>query len=449
MTNEYETLLNKAITGEAVDKYRFAHFCLRNSQYTVALEWFRSLADSGDADGQYYTAILYFDGKGCSVPYKEKAIELLHKAAASGHISAIARLEQLGYDVPHEDNSDQCDPPQPLTFRDLAFKQTDDGSYYCDIKNYDSYRSDPSTSHDPSYEHDKGLYANLELKIIEPDLKVDARAQLAAMIGLDHVKRQIELIENRLNFDYRRQHALLPTLPSCNHFIFYGSPGTGKTEVARTLGRIFRDCKLLQRGHVVEVDRSDLIAGWVGHTALKTKAVLDRARDGILLIDEAYTLFHDAGWDFGDEAVATIMKYMDDNRNDLVVIMAGYPAQMRNLVASNPGLKSRFRHHIAFPDYTPRDLHAIFDKFCNENNFALDPDARIPLDLLFKEACKLNIGTLGNGRFVRNVFELMIEKMAQRICRNNDTDLTTFFLGDIPSLSDVGGPISTSRIMLH
>jgi stage V sporulation protein K len=452
MTIEFETLLSRAIVGDAKERKAFADYCRSNERYILALEWYRRLADSGDAEAQYQAALLYHDGKGCPLANTDKAIELLTRSAQSGYQPAASKLSEITGVAPIASTNDDPadpDPVTPLTFRDIAFKPTADGSFYSEIiprENFSAhYKSDDPSDEpepqqppeDPSYDYDRGHYANTVLTIHEADMDQDPYARLDSMIGLSKLKTQLQTIKSAAQFQSRRIEAGLATSAASHHFVFTGCPGTGKTEVARALGRIFLDCKLLSRGHVIEVDRSDLIAGWVGHTALKTEAVLERAIGGVLFIDEAYSLAQGTGYDFGDEALTTILKFIEDRRTDLIVIMAGTPVEMDALLASNPGLSSRFRHKIVFPDFSPEELCRIFDKFCRDNDYILHSDTWPAIRTLFREAHKHITPELGNARFARNAFEAAIDNMARRVIRNDDPDLKTLYFSDIPVFADL------------
>lgn len=262
------------------------------------------------------------------------------------------------------------------------------------------------------------------------------------LIGLEDIKEQLQLVYNKILFDKRRKKQGLITTQSSNHFVFLGNPGTGKTEVARLIGQEFRKKGVLKSGHVVEVDRSGLVGQYVGHTEEIVKAQIAKALDGVLFIDEAYAL--DGGFesDYGYEAIDCLVKAMEDYRDRLVVIMAGYPAEMENMIRVNPGLKSRIRHRIYFKDYNAKQLVQIFQKFCSDNEFTVANKANDTLYELMEQVHKRDEKGFGNGRFVRNVFEKTLEKMAYRIVKANIYDrkrLKQIIGKDIPSLSEVVG----------
>jgi thioredoxin len=242
-----------------------------------------------------------------------------------------------------------------------------------------------------------------------------ALERLAALIGLPGVKREIASIANLLKVQVMRRERGMPVPPVSLHMVFTGRPGTGKTTVARLLAEIYRDLGLLQKGHLVEVDRSGLVAAYVGQTAIKTREAIERALDGVLFIDEAYTLAIGSENDFGREAIEILLKAMEDERGRLAVIAAGYPDQMNQFLASNPGLASRFNRTIQFEDYSPEELLSIFEAMVREGGYRLDPDARQLAEEIFATAYGARDTSFGNARFARNLFERAQEGHANRV----------------------------------
>jgi len=212
----------------------------------------------------------------------------------------------------------------------------------------------------------------------------------------------------------------LPVKPMTYHAIFCGSPGTGKTSIARILGRIYQSLGILKKGHVIEVDRSGLVAGYVGQTEEKTNKVLDQAMDGILFIDEAYALVGGPN-DFGRNAIDTILKRMDDCRDRLVVIAAGYTDRMKTFINSNPGLKDRFSWVFECEDYNGEELFQIFMNFARKQQYVPDSEAEKQLKEHFEAIVNLRLEHFGNGRYVRNLFEKVVMQQSNRIARNIDS----------------------------
>lgn len=239
--------------------------------------------------------------------------------------------------------------------------------------------------------------------------------ELNGLIGLSTVKREIETLANVVRVQkIREAHGFnVPTMSL--HLVFTGNPGTGKTTVARLLGRIYNGLGVLASGHVVEVERRDLVAGYVGQTAIKTMSVISRSLDGVLFIDEAYTLAKRSENDYGQEAIDTLLKAMEDNRDRLVVVVAGYSQRMREFIESNPGLQSRFNKYIEFPDYTTEELITIFEKFVAQNQYLLTNEAREEVEKILERERRESGSKSANARLVRNVFEIAIEHQANRL----------------------------------
>ncbi|CAN5506045.1 hypothetical protein BH24ACT5_BH24ACT5_02710 [soil metagenome] len=257
-------------------------------------------------------------------------------------------------------------------------------------------------------------------------------AELDALVGLATVKSEVRRLTSLLRIQQLRRERNLPTLETSHHLVFTGNPGTGKTTVARLLSQILRSLDLVSRGHLVETDRSHLVAGYVGQTATRTQDVMESALGGTLLIDEAYALARGGDNDFGREAIDTIVKFMEDHRDDLAVIAAGYPAEMQSLLDANPGLQSRFTRTVQFPDYDDDELVQIFERMSNQTRYHLDETGREALRVVI--AAEPRPRGLGNARFVRNEFEEAVGRQAERLSSvesPTDDELTTLTAADI------------------
>lgn len=255
--------------------------------------------------------------------------------------------------------------------------------------------------------------AREDIKTEEPETIEQLQAELQSYIGLAQVKDEVQNLMNLVRVHQLRQQHNLPVTELSLHMVFSGNPGTGKTMIARLMARIYKVLGILSGGQLVEVDRSALVAGYVGQTAAKTMAVLEQARNGVLFIDEAYTLSRSKENDFGQEAIDTILKYMEDHRDEIVVIVAGYDDLMDEFIHSNPGLESRFNRYLHFSDYTAEELLKIFQLHCEKNCYVLAADAQETLQHYLAQL--QDRAAFGNARGVRNLFENILVQQANRL----------------------------------
>jgi TPR repeat protein len=455
--DKFIELRDRALSGDIKSKKDFAYLCLEVNRTATAYDFFMQAAKDEDPEAEYMLGVIYNKGLG-KQKNEEQALCWFQKAAKRGYSSAELELKKLlnslgqaaDFELPGNDNieaaekdnthqpSEESDKKScPVSFSDLVYKKDENGNNMVTVVDNPSYTNTDNSEQrsNGKYnadQYDIGYYRDIPVKITHPDYSRNPIEALQKLIGLKNAKSQIELIQKRVNFEIKRKNANLNNLPSSHHFVFRGNPGTGKTELARLLGHLLHDAGLLKKGHVVEVDRSDLVAGWIGHSALKTEAVIEQALGGVLLIDEAYSLTSGYDYDFGDEVIATLLKHMEDSKTDFVTVVAGYKEEMDLFVRSNPGLKSRFRHYIDFDDFSAEELLQIFKKYCHEYDYVLAKDAQEALSKTLDNLEKQGKFTKGNARFIRNIFELVIEKMAVRVVNQNSDDFRTIQLFDIP-----------------
>lgn len=255
------------------------------------------------------------------------------------------------------------------------------------------------------------------------------------LIGLETVKQQVHSLIKFIQVQQQREKHQLKTTPISYHCVFSGSPGTGKTTVARILAQIYKDLGILKKGHLIETDRAGLVGEYVGQTAVKTNKVINSAVGGVLFIDEAYSLYSESSEDYGREAIATLLKRMEDERDNLVVVMAGYTEEMKQFIDLNPGLRSRFNRYIDFTDYSPSELFQIFKRYTEKGDFKLTSEAENAFRSLFINAYTNRDRTFGNARYVRNIFEKTIERQSLRVADISEPSveqLTTITEDDVP-----------------
>jgi hypothetical protein len=284
----------------------------------------------------------------------------------------------------------------------------------------------------------------------------EAMAELDRLIGLEEIKHEVRTLTNFLKVQAKRSEAGLPTTDLSLHMVFNGNPGTGKTTVARIVGDIFSAMGILQKGHLVETDRSGLVAEYAGQTGPKSHKKIDEALDGVLFIDEAYTLIAAKSEDpYGHEAVQTLLKRMEDDRERLVVILAGYPQEMEALLRSNPGLSSRFSRHLEFDDYTPLELSQIFGLMCDKSQYRVCSATRAKIIVGVTWLHVRRDRHFGNGRTARNLFEHAIRRQANRIAEISELSveqLSTLLPEDIEfedTPPEALAPLNDPKLRFH
>ena len=272
----------------------------------------------------------------------------------------------------------------------------------------------------------------------------DPMEELESLVGLTTIKEDVKELMAFVKIQKLRKDAGLKSVPVSLHLVFTGNPGTGKTTVARIIGRLYKQIGVLSQGQLVEVDRSGLVAGYVGQTALKTQEQIKKAMGGVLFIDEAYALAQkdDA---FGQEAIDTVLKAMEDHRDDLVVIVAGYTKPMEKFINSNPGLKSRFNKYFEFPDYTIDELEAIFNLNCKKYDYIVEEDAQKQIRARIVSRKMQRQDNFANAREVRNMFEDIITNQARRVAAMENPTHDDMMLITVMDLSDDIGDKTDSK----
>jgi len=295
-------------------------------------------------------------------------------------------------------------------------------------------RKDKKTGKDEAAENTEETVTEEE---IEESISVEELLErLDTLVGLSNIKQSVKSLINFVRVRKLREEKELPNPPVSLHMVFTGNPGTGKTTVARILSELFKAIGVLSKGQLVEVDRSGLVAGFVGQTALKTSEAVNSALGGILFIDEAYSLAPDTGAlnDFGRESIETLLKLMEDNRDDLIVIVAGYSEPMERFITSNPGLESRFNRYFVFEDYNSEELYDIFTSMCVKNEYLLTDEAKEFAKEHFAKIYEQRDDNFGNARHVRNFFENIVTVHSDRVSDLNDhtrDDLTMVIQSDL------------------
>jgi TPR repeat protein/SpoVK/Ycf46/Vps4 family AAA+-type ATPase len=380
-----------------------------------AARWYLKAAEQGNAGAQNNLGVAYANGRGVPQDHAE-AMRWYCKAAEQGIAEAqteIGVLYENGWGVPQ-------DYSEAMHWYRKAAEQGYQGAV--DKLNHLVGRA--KTQELPAISAQRS-----EMGVQDDRLRV-ALGKLEAMVGLAPVKEQIRSLVNLVRAQERRRGIGRRVTPVSLHLVFTGNPGTGKTTVARLVGEIYAALGLLKKEHVVEVDRAGLVGGYTGQTALKTNERVREALDGILFLDEAYTLAGDEN-DFGQEAIATLLKEMEDKRDRLAVIVAGYTQRMRRFIAANPGLQSRFTRYIEFPDYNAEDLLQIFATRCTEEHFVLGVGARERAGEVITWMHSHRDENFGNARDIRTLFERTMEQQAARLSHDEAADASTLLPEDI------------------
>ena len=299
---------------------------------------------------------------------------------------------------------------------------------------------DKTTSDTPPAQEDKSVSdksSDAEQESADKKANVEKYlAELNALVGLSAVKEDVNLLIHTITINEERKKMNLSVPDFSKHLVFYGNPGTGKTTVARIIANLYKELGVISKGQFVETDRSGLVAGYVGQTAIKTKELIDSAMGGVLFIDEAYTLAPEGsgGNDFGQEAIDTLLKAMEDNRDDFIVIVAGYPDLMNRFINSNPGLNSRFNKYLYFNDYNAEELEKIFMLMCEKYQYVPDEELKEKLPEFFQLMVLTKSDNFANAREVRNIFEKAVQRQSSRLYNDKEhtqEDLTVLKAEDV------------------
>jgi stage V sporulation protein K len=276
---------------------------------------------------------------------------------------------------------------------------------------------DQKKQHPHSTKFDREPYPMVEVPVKHPELK-HIEEELADLVGLTEMKKMVKEIYAWLYINKKREEQGLKVGKQVLHMLFKGNPGTGKTTVARLLGKLFLQMNVLSKGHLIEAERADLVGEYIGHTAQKTRDLIKKSMGGILFVDEAYSLARGGEKDFGKEAIDTLVKHMEDKQHDFILILAGYSREMENFLSLNPGLKSRFPVVLDFPDYSVEQLMEIGKRMLSDKEYQLTKEAEWELRNHLKEILLQNPRSFSNGRYVRNIMEKTIRSQAMRLLRN-------------------------------
>ena len=437
--------------------------------YAKAFEHFKSAARKRYAPARYNLGVMYENGLGVPQNYSE-AFRNYKLAADRGLVDAQKKVGDM-----YKNNMGVArNAPKAAYYYKLAADQGNMGAMealgklyfsgegiqknYTEAKKFFEMAIKNGSAEAEPYL--KELRQQLKLNRSQKDLsihdkslrrsnkpnsnKLDSlRRELTTLVGLEHVKADIDQLVKLISVLRLRKAAGLKIKSMSLHCVYLGSPGTGKTTVARLYGAMLKELGFLSKGHLVETDRTGLVAGYVGQTELKTDAIINSALGGVLFIDEAYSLYkgNDTDRDYGPEAISVLLKRMEDHRDDFVVIVAGYEKPMAAFLQSNEGIRSRFPNKISFPDYSPSELVSIFKLFCKQNDYKIQSQALDLIKYITENQYRKRDDSFGNARLMRNLFESVVKTQSVRIAEtlNNPTpdDLMTIVVDDVrPLIAD-------------